>query len=89
MRQVHYYSIGRYNGFHFYKELLGDKYSVEFREEGRYVSVHFYFDNEGNPIIDNVYKKMTNYKAPQYLRKYRENKELYKAMMIVKAKREW
>lgn len=64
-----------------YKELLGNKYSIEFWEDEHLVSIHFYFNNDGDLIINNVYKNRTNYKAPRYIKKYAQNPTLIKAMM--------
>ena len=69
-----------------YRELLGDKYIIEFKENGKITSVHFYFDYNGDLIIDNVYKNMTNYKSYRYIKKYTENKTLKNAMMEFKTK---
>lgn len=67
-----------------YKELLGDKYSIDFREDGKIANIHFYFDYNGDLIIDNVYKDGTNYKSYRYIKKYAENKALINIMMKFK-----
>lgn len=67
-----------------YRELLGNKYVVEIKEDGKTVSIHFYFDPLGNLIINNVYKNMRNYNAYRYIKKYAENKALINAMMKLK-----
>lgn len=67
-----------------YKELLGNKYVIEIKEDNRTVSIHFWFDPNGNLIINNVYKNMTNYKSYRYIKKYAENKELMDMMMQFK-----
>lgn len=67
-----------------YKGLLIDKYVIEVKENGRTVSIHFWFDPNGNLIIDNIYKNMTNYKSYRYIKKYAENKELIDMMMQLK-----
>ena len=67
-----------------YRELLGNKYVVEIKEDGKTVSIHFYFDHLGNLIINNVYKNMRNYNAYRYIKKYAENKALINAMMKLK-----
>lgn len=82
--------IIRYNfykevdGMKVFRELLGDKYSIEFYEKGGITSIHFYFDYNGDLIIDNVYKNMTNYKNYRYIKKYAENKTLINAMTKLK-----
>lgn len=72
------------DGMKVYKEILGDKYSIELKEDGKTVCVHFYFDPFGNLIINNVYKNMTNYKSYRYIKKYAENKTLIDVMMKLK-----
>lgn len=72
------------DGMKVYKELLGYKYTIEFKENGKIISIHFYFDYNGDLIIDNVYKNMRNYKTYRYIKKYAENKELITAMMKLK-----
>lgn len=67
-----------------YKELLGTKYVIDFYEDNRLVSIHFYFDPNGNLIINNVYKNRTNYKSYRYIKKYAENKTLMEIMMRFK-----
>ena len=67
-----------------YKELLGAKYVIDFYEGNRLVSIHFYFDPNGNLIINNVYKNRTNYKSYRYIKKYAENKTLMEIMMRFK-----
>ena len=67
-----------------YKELFGTKYVIDFYEDNRLVSIHFYFDPNGNLIINNVYKNRTNYKSYRYIKKYAENKTLMKIMMRFK-----
>ena len=72
------------DGMKVYKELLGDNYSIELKEDGKIICIHFYFDPLGNLIIDNVYKNMRNYKTYRYIKKYAENKTLINAMMKLK-----
>lgn len=67
-----------------YRELLGDKYVIEIKENNKIVSIHFWFDPNGNLIIDNVYKNMTNYKSYRYIKRYAENKELINMMIQLK-----
>lgn len=67
-----------------YRELLGKGYVIEIKEDNRTVSIHFYFDPNGNLIMDNVYKNMTNYKSYRYIKKYAENKELIGMIMRLK-----
>lgn len=81
---VPYHFDKEVDGMRVYRELLGDKYSIEFYENDRLVSIHFYFDYNGDLIIDNVYKNMTNYKSYRYIKKYAENETLIKAMMEFK-----
>lgn len=85
--------MGKTVPYHFYKDivnckvykgLLINKYVIEVKENDRTVSIHFWFDLNGNLIIDNVYKNMTNYKSYRYIKKYAENKELIDMMMQVK-----
>lgn len=83
-RTVHYYFYKEVDGMKVYKELLGDKYTIEFRENGKSVNILFYFDYNGELIIGNVYKNMTNYKSYRYIKKYAENEALIKAMMEFK-----
>ena len=72
------------DGMKVYKELLGNKYSIELKEDGKTVCVHFYFDPLGNLIIDNVYKNMRNYSTYRYIKRYAENKALIDTMMKFK-----
>lgn len=67
-----------------YRELLGKGYVIEIKENGRIVSIHFYFDPNGNLIIDNIYKNMTNYQSYRYIKKYAENKALINMIMQIK-----
>lgn len=83
-RTVKYYFYKEVDGMKVYKELLGDKYHIEFQEDGKSVGILFYFDYNGDLIIDNVYKNMTNYKSYRYIKKYAENKALINAMMKLK-----
>ena len=83
-RRVKYYFYKEVDGMKVYKELLGDKYTIEFKENGRTISILFYFDYNGDLIINNVYKNMTNYKNYRYIKKYAENETLIKAMMEFK-----
>ena len=81
---IPYHFYKEINGMKVYKELLGDKYIIHFLENGRIVCIHFYFDYNGDLIIDNVYKHMTNYKAYRYIKKYAENKELVNTMKMLR-----
>lgn len=72
------------DGMKVYKELLGNKYSIELKENGKIVCVHFYFDPIGNLIIDNVYKNMRNYCTYRYIKRYAENKALIDTMIKFK-----
>lgn len=83
-RTIPYHFYKEVDGMKVYRELLGDKYTIEFYENGRIVSIHFYFDHNGDLIINNVYKNMTNYKSYRYIKKYAENETLIKAMMEFK-----
>lgn len=85
MRTVKYNFYKEINDVKVYRELLGDKYVIEIYEDGRIVSIHFYFDPLGNLIINNVYKNMRNYNTYRYIKKYAENKELIDIMMKFKA----
>lgn len=84
VRTIPYHFDKEVDGMKVYRELLGDKYTIEFYENERIVSIHFYFDYNGDLIINNVYKNMTNYKSYRYIKKYAENKTLIKAMMEFK-----
>ena len=83
-RTVKHYFYKEVDGMKVYRELLGDKYTIEFKENGRTVSILFYFDYNGDLIIANVYKNMTNYQSYRYIKKYAENKTLVDAMMKLK-----
>ena len=77
------------DGMKVYRELLGDKYCLDFKEYGKdgssnIVNIHFYFDYNGELIIDNVYKNRTNYGSYRYIKKYAENKMLIDTMMKLK-----
>ena len=80
-RTIPYHFYKEVDGMKVYRELLGDKYHIEFKEDGKSVNILFYFDYNGDLIIDNVYKNMTNYKSYRYIKKYAENKALINAMM--------
>lgn len=84
METITYNFYKEIDGMKVYKELLGYKYTIEFKENGKIISIHFYFDYNGDLIIDNVYKNMRNYKTYRYIKKYAENKELITAMMKLK-----
>ncbi len=84
VRTVLYHFDKEVDGMKVYRGLLGDKYMIEFYENDRLVSIHFYFDYNGDLIIGNVYKNMTNYKSYRYIKKYAENETLIKAMMKFK-----
>lgn len=84
METITYNFYKEVDGMKVYKELLGYKYTIEFKENGKIISIHFYFDYNGDLIIDNVYKNMRNYKTYRYIKKYAENKELITAMMKLK-----
>ena len=83
-RRITYYFYKEVDGMKVYRELLGDKYTIEFKEDGKFISILFYFDYNGDLIIDNVYKNMTNYKSYRYIKKYAENKALINTMMKIK-----
>lgn len=85
VRTVPYHFYKEVDGMKVYKELLGNKYTIEFKEDGKSVNILFYFDYNGDLIIDNVYKNMTNYKSYRYIKKYAENKALVSAMMELKS----
>ena len=84
MRTVSYNFYKEVDGAKVYSELLGDKYIIEIYEDGKYVSIHFYFDYNVDLIIDNVYKNMRNYKTYRHIKKYAENKTLIDTMMKLK-----
>lgn len=84
MKTVKYNFYTEVNNAKVYRELLGDKYVVEIKEDGNIVSIHFYFDPLGNLIIDNVYKNMRNYNTYRYIKKYAENESLIATMMKFK-----
>ena len=84
VRTVPYHFHKEVDGMKVYRELLGNQYTIEFYENGRIVSIHVYFDYNGDLIINNVYKNMTNYKNYRYIKKYAENETLIKAMMEFK-----
>lgn len=83
-RTVKYYFYKEVDGMKVYRELFGDKYTIEFKEDGKFVSILFYFDYNGDLIIGNVYKNMTNYKSYRYIKKYAESEVLINAMMKLK-----
>lgn len=83
-RTIPYHFYKEVDGMKVYKELLGNKYTIEFREDGKSANILFYFDDNGDLIIDNIYKNMTNYKSYRYIKKYAENKDLIKTMMKLK-----
>lgn len=84
MKTVKYNFYTEVNNAKVYRELLGDKYVFEIKEDGKIVSIHFYFDPLGNLIIDNVYKNMRNYNTYRYIKKYAENESLIATMMKFK-----
>lgn len=84
MKTITYNFYKEVDGMKVYRELFENKYSIDFREDGKIVSIHFYFDYNGDLIIDNVYKNGTNYKSYRYIKKYAENKTLINAMMKFK-----
>lgn len=84
MRIITYNFYKEIDGMKVYKNLMENKYNLEFREDGKIVCIHFYFDDNGKLIIDNVYKNMTNYKSHRYIKKYTENETLINAMMEIK-----
>lgn len=84
MKSVIYNFYKEIDGTKIYRELLSDKYIIEIPENGRIVCIHFYFDYNGDLIIDNVYKNMRNYKTYRYIKKYAENKVLVNTMMKLK-----
>lgn len=84
MKTIPYYFDKEIKGAKVYRELLGDKYVAEIKEDGKIVSIHFYFDPLGNLIIDNVYKNMRNYNTYRYIKKYAENESLIATMMKFK-----
>ena len=83
-RAVMYHSFKEVDGMTIYKELLGDKYTIDFQENGKSVNILFHFDCNGDLIIDNVYKNKTNYKSYRYIKKYAENETLINTMMKIK-----
>lgn len=83
-RTIPYHFYKEVDGMKVYKELLDDKYTIEFKENGRTTSILFYFDYNGDLIIANVYKNMTNYKSYRYIKKYAEDEVLINAMMKFK-----
>lgn len=83
-KTIPYHFHKEVDGMKVYKELLGNKYTIEFKEDGKYVCMLFHFDCSGDLVIDNVYKNMTNYKSYRYIKKYAENKALVNAMMKLK-----
>ena len=85
MKTIVYNFYKKVDGMLVFKELLGDKYIIHLKEDGRTTCVHFYFDYNGDLIIDNVYKNMRNYKTYRYIKKYAENKKLVDAMMKFKS----
>ena len=84
VRTIPYHFYKEVDGMQVYKELLGDKYTIHFDEDGKSVNILFYFDYNGDLIIANVYKNMTNYQHYRYIKKYAENESLIKAMMKLK-----
>lgn len=84
MREVPYNLYKKLDNAVIYKALLDDKYIIEFKEDGKPVCIHFYFDYNGDLIIDNVYKNMRNYRTYRYIKKYAASKELVKIMMQFK-----
>ena len=80
-RTVTYHIYKELNDVKIYKELLEDQYVAELIEEGKIARVHFYFDQSGRLIIDNVYKNLRNSSDPRSLKKYTENKDLTAIMM--------
>lgn len=83
-RTVPYHYYKNIGDTKIFRELLGKGYIIEIKENNKIVSIHFWFDPNGNLIIDNVYKNMTNYKNYRYIKKYAENKTLIGVMMQVK-----
>lgn len=83
-RIIPYHFYKTVDGMNVHRELLGDKYTIEFYENGRIVSILFYFDYNGDLIIANVYKNRTNYQSYRYIKKYAENKSLVDTMMKLK-----
>ena len=83
-RTIPYHFDKEVDGMNVHRELLGDKYTIEFYEDGKIVSILFYFDYNGDLIIANVYKNRTNYQSYRYIKKYAENKALVNTMMEFK-----
>lgn len=83
-RTIPYHFYKKVDGMNVHRELLGDKYTIEFYEDGKIVSILFYFDYNGDLIIANVYKNRTNYQSYRYIKKYAENKALANTMMKLK-----
>ena len=82
IRTIPYHFYMNIDGMDIYREMLGDKFILHFKEEnGKITSIHFYFDYLGNLIIDNVYKNFTNYKNYRYIKRYAENKNIINIMM--------
>lgn len=84
MKSVIYNFYKEIDGTKIYRKLLSDKYIIEIPENGKIVCIHFYFDYNGDLIIDNVYKNMRTYKTYRYIKKYAENKVLVNTMMKLK-----
>ena len=84
VKTIPYHFYKQVDGMNVHKELLGDKYTIEFYENGRIVSILFYFDYNGDLIIANVYKHRTNYQSYRYIKKYADNKALVNTMMKLK-----
>ena len=81
MTTVTYSFHKKIDGMAVYKKLLEDKYIIEFWEDGKLASIHFYFDFDGSLIVDNVYKNTRNYRTYRHIKKYAENKALIASMM--------
>lgn len=80
-RTVPYYFYKKVDGMDVHRELLGDNYNVTIKENNRYVSILFCFDENDNVIIRNIYKNKTNYQNYRYLKQYIENDTLIATLM--------
>ena len=49
------------DGMNVYKELLGDKYTIEFKENGKIINIHFYFDITITFVVCHILIYIINY----------------------------
>lgn len=84
METIKYYLYETIDGVKIYKPYLLDRYMMEFYEDGKLVNIHFYFDYNGDLLVNNVYKNMKNYKSYCYIKKYAGDKTLRNIMMRFK-----